>query len=198
MRKNFWNELFNGLTTEDLDVVFDESKKFFNQLLEDFNNNDTVEKKENRNNENDDDEAEVEIHNYESMSGARYEDGELVHKYDKEYVDGKCIRNDEFNALEGTTTTSATTIDDKSNCNEDENVCKCHQNKQYRLRKETEKKIDELTKLNDAYKNQMNEMVRHIDKLNDEVKHLNDKLANAIGENVCLTNKINAIKGMFE
>lgn len=196
MRKNFWNELFNGITTEDLDVVFEESKKFFNKVMEELNDENSNE--EEKKIGDDEDEVEVEIHDYESMSGARYEDGELVHKYDKEYVDGKCVKNEEFNALEGTTTSTATTLDDKSNNDENENTFKCHRNKQYRLRKEGEKKIDELTKLNEAYKEQMNEMVRHIDNLNDEVKSLKDKLATAIGENTRLTNKIDVIKGMFE
>lgn len=112
-----------------------------------------------------------------------YTDGELTKKYEKEYVNGKCIKNDEFD--------STKVIDDNNkqtcacNCNENNSCCKtkshdkkkqdCITTKDVKERalnkiKAQDKIIATLQESNKKLKGQINEMTTYIDGLNDKIK----------------------------
>lgn len=102
---------------------------------------------------------------YAKLSGRRYEDGELCEKYDKEFVNGKCTKDEHYSkavdegdkksSLESEASKEETSGNENNGCTE---------------------KIAELNQ-------RIDEMTHYIDGLNDKIKSLsveNEKLHSVI------------------
>lgn len=155
MKKNIFNELFgelfNDITTTDIDKFFNETKEVVKNLVADT-------EKKTVNEEKKDDDT---VHSYFNESGERYENGELVEKYEKEYVNGECTKDETL------------CLDDKTDCECDKKAVEtscCKKNGQYvnRLKKE----ITSLKEKNADYENQINDMKAFIDNLMQENRQL--------------------------
>lgn len=128
--------------------------------------------------DNDDEETESYYH---SMSKS-YDNGKLVKKSEKEYVNGECTKDEEFDATKSLESES-------TKCNNDNDDSKCCKNKN-RTYKRLKEKDNKLAEKCDAYVEQMNEMARHIDTLNDRIKELEK-------ENRRLSTVVNNVKNCF-
>lgn len=171
MEKNIINELFGGISAEEMNELFDKTRKVIEKLLEDDENDKTEE------------------HSYVSESGHHYDNGKLVEKYEKEYINGKCVKDEVY--------TNLNKSEEKPLLNKNTERKECvscpneHQDNQYK------REISALKKENKNYFNQISEMTTYIDDLNSKIKELiveKDKMQCKYNS---LINKINKIKNFF-
>ena len=89
----------------------------------------------------------------------KYNDGKLVEKSEKEYVNGKCIKDEIFNA--------------------EKDLVNDNLNKTIKLKniKIPGHKLSNLMKENKDYRNQINEMTQYIDELNDKIRRIETEKA---------------------
>lgn len=157
MRKKLIKELF-GINDTEFDEMIANAEGFFNGFKYD------VDEESNNDEEYD--------HNYFSSVKKEYNNGKLLKKREKEYIDGECTKDIEFDA-----TKSLGTDDVKK----EEKPCKCtHRAHLYHVLKEE----------NVTLKNQVDDMTHYIDSLNDKIKELEKK-------NSELTNLVNKVKNCF-
>lgn len=118
---------------------------------------------------------------YHSMSKS-YDNGKLVKKSEKEYVNGECTKDEEFDLTKSLE-------NENTKCDNDDSKCCKHKNRTriYNCLKEKNNKLEEKC---DGYVEQMNEMARHIDTLNDRIKELEK-------ENRRLSTVVNNVKNCF-
>ena len=111
---------------------------------------------------------------YLRMKGTTYQNGEICEEYDKEYVNGECVKDEQY----------VKPIENKEEVNETETQQHDTDNKEdkgrgirnkslrksllRRLREDVIKKNDE----NETLKSQIHEMAEYIDGLNDKIKKL--------------------------
>ena len=177
MEKDFIRSIF-GLDEAEYDKVCENLQKSLYRLL-DIGDDGKEEAKKETENKNEDNEQK----SYVRMKGSRYEDGKLVKKYDKEYVDGECTKDVEYNA-------------EKSIGNNEKNdsVKKCDNKKKYASSVQC---LSSLQKKCDEYKSQIDEMCQLIDGLRDKIKALEFENTDIKKENEELREKINNIKKCF-
>lgn len=132
-----------------------------------------------------------------SKSGCKYKDGKLVKKYEKEYVNGKCVKDKEYTS-KGTDTVVKKACIEKA---EDKPTSAENTIDTKKMSFEVYKAIvgrnEELVKENDILQsdkmslhNQINEMTHFIDELNDKIKKLEES-------NNRLNSIINNVKNCF-
>lgn len=140
MEKDLFKEAF-GFYKED----YDRAVKVLSKIMEEFFGSDNDEAKKSDDDKND---------TYFREKGCHYENGKLVEKYDKEYVNGKCTKD----------------IDIKTDKAIGDCGCEC---------KGQASSVDDnlscLRKKCDNYKNQINDMKLYTDSLNDHIKELEIK-----------------------
>ena len=82
----------------------------------------------------------------------KYKDNKLVEKREKEFVNGKCIKNKAFNAKKGLTNKDSKTVNKVKDADAID--------------------YSAIMKENESYRNQINDMTHYIDGLNDKIKQL--------------------------
>lgn len=178
MEKNIINELFGGISAEEMNELFDKTRNVIEKLLEDDENDKTEE------------------HSYVSESGHHYDNGKLVEKYEKEYINGKCVKDEVYTNLNKSE--EKPLLNKKTERKECVSCSNEHRDNQYK------REISALKKENKNYFNQISEMTTYIDDLNGKIKELtveNNKMCSKYDEIVkkynSLINKIDKIKSCF-
>lgn len=150
--------------------------------------------------------AENEKKSYFNSKGFKYQNGELVDGFEKECVNGKCVKDETFNKEHKALTENKADVDNKKSCCEKlsdaccnlDECCKsdtcCNEKKVADPVAEfTEKIYEQMVMLNERnkiYEKQFKEMKHYI----DVIDHNNKVLQN---ENDSLRNVINNIKNCF-
>lgn len=154
MKKDLIRSLFS-MDDEMLTKLINSAAKVAKELEEEF---DTDVKN--------DDKSESYFHSSEK----EYDNGKLVKKREKEFVNGECTKDENFDA------TKVISDEPKETRN-----CRLHRNSHLYHRLKAE---------NDALKNQIEDMTHYIDSLNDKIKELN-------AENDNLSQIVNNVKRCF-
>lgn len=89
-----------------------------------------------------------------------FNDGKLVKKSEKEYINGECTKDEEFDATKS--------IDTQNTCDCDSKKCECNGSKSNALRR----KIEKLSNRNAEMASQIEDMTRYIDKMNTKLSEL--------------------------
>lgn len=150
--------------------------------------------------------AKAEKKSYFNSKGFKYQNGELVDGFEKECVNGKCVKDETFNKEHKVLTENKADVDNKKSCCEKlsdaccnlDECCKsdtcCNEKKVADPVAEfTEKIYEQMVMLNERnkiYEKQFKEMKHYI----DVIDHNNKVLQN---ENDSLRNVINNIKNCF-
>lgn len=118
----------------------------------------------------------------------KYKNGELVKKCEKEYINGKCVKDENYNALD---------YNNKNNNKLPRKVTHkllskhgINEKNYVRKRSELLNEIEELKGKNDAMRSQIGEMTQYIDGLNDKIKKLEIEKAE-------LQDIVNKVKNCF-
>ena len=100
-----------------------------------------------------------ETNSYYNSIRKKYNDGKLDEKSEKEYDNGKCIKDETFNA--------------------EKDLVNDNLNKTIKLKniKIPAHKLSNLMKENKDYRNQINEMTQYIDELNDKIRRIETEKA---------------------
>lgn len=136
MRKNELMNLF-GLTEQDFDRVVDSASSWIEQIVNEAMKNDKT-------------------NSYFSTKGCSYENGKLARKFEKEYVNGECVKDENYDAKKETPTLSGNHKTERMS-----NTIRGLERKQNELKTECEN-----------YRKQIEEMTTYIDGLNDKIKKL--------------------------
>ena len=143
---------FFGLSDEETERMWDNASKIVEKIMSEIEDG------------NDGDET----NSYYNSIRKKYNDGKLVEKSEKEYVNGKCIKDETFNA--------------------EKDLVNDNLNKTIKLKniKIPGHKLSNLMKENKDYRNQINEMTQYIDELNDKIRRIEAEKAKlqAIIDNV--------------
>lgn len=125
--------------------------------------------------------AESEKKSYFKTNGVKRQNGEVVDSFEKEYVNGKCVKDETFNKEHKALTENKADVDNKKSCCEKLSDTCCD-----------EKKVsDPAAEFTDKiYEKQLKDMKRYIDVLEHNIKVLQN-------ENDSLRNVINNIKNCF-
>lgn len=138
--------------------------------------------------------AENEKKSYFNSKGFKYQNGELVDGFEKECVNGKCVKDEHFNKEYKALTENKADVDNKKSCCEKLSDACCDEKKVSDPAAEFTDKIYEemamLSERNKIYEKQLKDMKRYIDVLDHNIKVLQD-------ENDSLRNVINNIKNCF-
>jgi len=138
--------------------------------------------------------AESEKKSYFNSKGFKYQNGELVDGFEKECVNGKCVKDETFNKEHKALTENKADVDNKKPCCEKLSDTCCNEKKVADPAVEFTEKIYEkmvmLSERNKIYEKQFKEMKHYI----DVIDHNNKVLQN---ENDSLRNVINNIKNCF-
>lgn len=138
--------------------------------------------------------AENEKKSYFNSKGFKYQNGELVDGFEKECVNGKCVKDEHFNKEHKALTENKADVDNKKSCCEKLSDACCDEKKVSDPAAEFTDKIYEemamLSERNKIYEKQLKDMKRFIDVLDHNIKVLQD-------ENNSLRNVINNIKNCF-
>lgn len=138
--------------------------------------------------------AENEKKSYFNSKGFKYQNGELVDGFEKECVNGKCVKDETFNKEHKALTENKADVDNKKSCCEKLSDACCDEKKvSDPVAEFTEKFYEEMAMLserNKIYEKQLKDMKRFIDVLDHNIKVLQD-------ENNSLRNVINNIKNCF-
>lgn len=138
--------------------------------------------------------AENEKKSYFNSKGFKYQNGELVDGFEKECVNGKCVKDETFNKEHKALTENKTDVDNKKSCCEKLSLVCCDEKKDSDPAAEFIDKIYEemamLSERNKIYEKQRKDMKRYIDVLEHNIKVLQN-------ENDSLRNVINNIKNCF-
>lgn len=92
------------------------------------------------------------INSYYNSVHEKYKDNKLVEKREKEFVNGKCIKNKTFNAKKCLTNKNSKTVNKVKDVDAID--------------------YSAIMKENESYRNQINDMTHYIDGLNDKIKQL--------------------------
>lgn len=128
MDKNELMQLF-GLTEQDFDKVVGSASELITKLVNEAMKNE-------------------ETNSYFNTKGYEYKNGKLKKKFEKEYVNGECVKDTNYDAGKHNLTTNRQNI----------NKLQCE--------------IEELKAANENYRKQIGEMTTYIDGLNDKTKKL--------------------------
>lgn len=131
---------FFGFNDSEIEKFVGGASKLFNEIVEDAKNNENSE-------------------NYTHSKKCRYEDGKLVEKFEKEYVNGECTK-DEHRIYMDTPSIDNEKVDHNGRRKINRNS--------FRVQKENKELKSECKNLH----NQIYEMTQYIDGLNDKVKKL--------------------------
>ena len=144
MTKEFLKNFF-GISDDECKKMWDNATKIVKRIMSESEND----------KDNDDDET----NSYYNSIYKRYDDGKLVEKSEKEYVNGKCIKDEIFNA--------------------EKDLVNDNLNKTIKLKniKIPGHKLSNLMKENKDYRNQINEMTQYIDELNDKIRRIETEKA---------------------
>lgn len=141
MRKNELMNLF-GLTEQDFDRVVDSASSWIEQIVSEAMKNDKT-------------------NSYFTTKGFSYENGKLASKFEKEYVNGECVKDENYDAKNETPTPSCSHKASRMSNTIMSNTIKDLERKQNELKTECEN-----------YRKQIGEMAEYIDGLNDKMKKL--------------------------
>lgn len=97
---------------------------------------------------------------YFSTKGYRYDNGKLTEKYEKEYVDGKCTKDEHYSV--DTSKKENKSVANGEKCLRDSKIFLAKQKK--------DKELEELRKENATLRSQIAEMTTYIDGVNDKIK----------------------------
>lgn len=136
MRKNELMNLF-GLTEQDFDRVVDSASSWIEQIVSEAMKNDKT-------------------NSYLTTKGFSYENGKLASKFEKEYVNGECVKDENYDAKNETPTPS----------------CSHKASRMSNTIKDLEREQNELKIECENYRKQIGEMAEYIDGLNDKIKKL--------------------------
>ena len=136
MRKNELMNLF-GLTEQDFDRVVDSASSWIEQIVSEAMKNDKT-------------------NSYFTTKGFSYENGKLASKFEKEYVNGECVKDENYDAKNETQTPS----------------CSHKDLKMPNTITDLERKQNELKTDCENYRKQIGEMTEYIDGLNEKMKKL--------------------------
>lgn len=136
MRKDELMDLF-GLTKQDVDKIVDSASEWISDIVNEALKNDKTK-------------------SYFSTKGCGYENGKLTRKFEKEFVDGKCVKDVSYDANKETPTLSGSHKVERMS-----NTIRGLEKKQNDLKTECEN-----------YRKQIGEMTTYIDGLNDKIKKL--------------------------
>lgn len=92
------------------------------------------------------------INSYYNSVHEKYKDDKLVEKREKEFVNGKCIKNKTFNVKKGLTNKNSKIVNKVKDVDAID--------------------YSAIMKENESYRNQINDMTHYIDGLNDKIKQL--------------------------
>ena len=147
---------FFGLSNEETERMWNNASKIVEKIMSEIED------------DNDGDET----NSYYNSIRKKYNDGKLVEKSEKEYVNGKCVKDETFNVEKGLADNH---LKDTAKLKEDDTFSD---------------KLSKLKKENEDYCNQINEMTHYIDGLNDKIKKLEFEKAE-------LQNIIDNVKNCF-
>lgn len=99
---------------------------------------------------------------YFSTKGYRYDNGKLTEKYEKEYVDGKCTKDEHYSV--DTSKNENKTVENGEKCLCDSRI--------FLERQKNDNELEELRKENNALRSQIAEMTTYIDGINDKIKKI--------------------------
>lgn len=147
---------FFGLSDEETERMWNNASKIVEKIISESENG------------NDGDET----NSYYNSIRKKYNDGKLVEKSEKEFVNGKCVKDETFNA--------------------EKDLVNDNLNKTIKLKniKIPVHKLSNLMKENKDYRNQINEMTHYIDELNDKIRKIE-------AEKTELQSIINNVKNCF-
>ena len=133
---------FFGLSDEEIVRMWDDVSKIIERIMSESENG-----------------KDDETDSYCNLIHKRYDDGNLIEKSEKEYVNGKCIKDETFNA--------------------EKDLVNDNLNKTIKLKniKIPGHKLSNLMKENKDYRNQINEMTQYIDELNDKIRRIETEKA---------------------
>lgn len=158
MTKDLIRSLFS-MNDDELLKLVENATKIVKKLEEDINTD-----------VNDDEDEKTE--SYFHSTAKEYNNGNLVKKSEKEYVNGECTKDEEFDATKEISYDGA---------KDEEKHCKCaHKSRLYH----------KLKMENDSLKSQIDDMTHYIDSLNDRIKELD-------AENEKLSQTVNKVKSCF-
>ena len=146
---------FFGLSDEEIVRMWDDVSKIIERIMSESENG-----------------KDDETDSYCNLIHKRYDDGNLIEKSEKEYVNGKCVKDETFNVEKGLADNH---LKDTAKLKEDDTFSD---------------KLSKLKKENEDYCNQINEMTHYIDGLNDKIKKLEFEKAE-------LQNIIDNVKNCF-
>lgn len=160
MTKDFIRDLF-GMNNEEFSNLVENATKLVKKFEEELDVNE---------NDNKDDDDDVSAESYFHSFLKEYDNGKLVKKNEKEFVNGECTKDEEFDATKA--------IDESP---KDRHNCRSHRNSHvyHRLKME-----------NETLKNQIEDMTHYIDSLNGKIKELN-------AENESLSQIVDNVKRCF-
>lgn len=156
MTKEFLKNFF-GISDAECEKMWDNATKIVERIMSESEND----------KDNDD-----ETNSYYNSIYKRYDDGKLVEKSEKEYVNGKCVKDETFN------------VEKSLADNHSKNTVKLKEDDTF------SDKLSKLMKENEDCRNQINEMTHYIDGLNDKIKKLEFEKAE-------LQNVIDNVKNCF-
>lgn len=118
-------------------------------------------------------------------TGVRYDNGELVERFEKEYVNGECTKDTHYSKnLDNVEHEELPNTPSDDTCGDECCVAKKTLGNRHIQRHERFKReINRLREINEANRNQINEMTSYIDGLNDKIKKLaieNERLKSII------------------
>lgn len=146
---------FFGLSDEEIVRMWDDVSKIIERIMSESENG-----------------KDDETDSYCNLIHKRYDDGNLIEKSEKEYVNGKCVKDESFNVEKDLVKDNLKNTIKLNDVN-----IPAH-------------KLSKLMKENEDYCNQINEMTRYIDGLNDKIKKLEIEKAE-------LQNIIDNVKNCF-
>lgn len=148
MEKNLFKDIF-GFTDNEVKKMMDNAHEWVEDIVNEVMKNEKT-------------------NTYFNTKSCLFNDGKLTEKYEKEYVNGECTKDEHYEAPK--------TIEDNTNGECENSEC-CNSlkkvNRNAMLVKKTKSqsaRISELVEQNKTLQNQINEMATYIDSLNDKIK----------------------------